>query len=680
MKKVLLAAVLASGAVVCSGRDINVSAASSNVKCAKKEAQNKVDVNTPKTVEKSAKPAAAVVTAVKSNTIEYLVPCLTVRNDGSHGKISYLPLKFTRTKENKPLRVMIADDTPNGSGNTIHNSVWQAAVTAAMLRNDTMHGTTITVEFSGLVDGPSAGGVTCLAILSAMDGLALPNDFAMTGTILPDGTIGVVGGVPEKMRAAAKAGKKRIFIPAFLRFEKDEKGKNIDLQRLAKELKVKLYRVENIAEAYAVLHGKKYSNSEYVNVREMTRLPQATEDVLMAAYKKYLEKVKAEIKAQPKLAQEFVLPGYVLSSIPAEMLLEEGRIYPATLQIIRTWKAWQAYKANKKFLDDFYKKHNPEWEKIQYLREYHLRKLLFTFRDVCEKYEKTSGEKYQKDDEAYIKKLCGDKKLEGFFPFKSGQSEFTAQVEPVDEIGKILGEQQLLSAVRADKKDIDSADMKTLDMYLNRECQALEILHLSLLPRGEYEEFLTELAGTLPNLKANKRAAEVERLFFSAAAAAGFVAVDNVGFCMQVAKDKKRAAENLKWDPYYHHAVQMQYFSGNCHNQLKLDADKPASNPEYHLQASLKAQISAFCMSSAVSLLYGPDGTNDFIPHMIRNARRAAIRNINECVKANIPCIAAICDFEVAESKSGNKSEQIDVLKAYWRASLYSKALLMSFK
>ena len=55
----------------------------------------------------------------------------------------------------------------------------------------------------------------------------------------------------------------------------------------------------------------------------MTRLPQATEDVLMAAYKKYLEKVKAEIKAQPKLAQEFVLPGYVLSSIPAEMLLEE---------------------------------------------------------------------------------------------------------------------------------------------------------------------------------------------------------------------------------------------------------------------------------------------------------------------------------------------------------------------
>jgi uncharacterized protein len=127
-----------------------------------------------------------------------------------------------------------------------------------------------------------------------MDGLPLPNDFAMTGTILPDGTIGVVGGVPEKMRAAAKAGKKRIFIPAFLRFEKNKKGENIDLQRLADELNVKLHRVENISEAYAVLHNKKYSGNEYVNVREMTRLPQKTEDVLTAIYKKYLDKVKAE--------------------------------------------------------------------------------------------------------------------------------------------------------------------------------------------------------------------------------------------------------------------------------------------------------------------------------------------------------------------------------------------------
>ena len=58
-----------------------------------------------------------------------------------------------------------------------------------MQRNDVMNGVRITVEFSGDVDGPSAGSVMCLSILSAMDGRTLPEDFAMTGTIMPDGTI-----------------------------------------------------------------------------------------------------------------------------------------------------------------------------------------------------------------------------------------------------------------------------------------------------------------------------------------------------------------------------------------------------------------------------------------------------------------------------------------------------------
>ena len=89
---------------------------------------------------------ALPATAPTKDTISYKVPCLTVRGDDTHGKISYLPLTFTRTNTDKPLRIMIIDDTPSGSGQTIHSSVWLAAVTAAMLRNDTMHGVTISVE------------------------------------------------------------------------------------------------------------------------------------------------------------------------------------------------------------------------------------------------------------------------------------------------------------------------------------------------------------------------------------------------------------------------------------------------------------------------------------------------------------------------------------------------------
>ncbi len=618
--------------------------------------------------------------SLKADYMEYSVPCLTVWGDGSHGKISYLPLKYTRTKENKPLRIMIADDTPNGSGKAIHSSVWLAAVTAAMLRNDTMHGTTISVEFSGNVDGPSAGGVTCLAILSAMDGLPLPNDFAMTGTILPDGTIGVVGGVPEKMRAAAKAGKKRIFIPAFLRFEKNAKGGNVDLQRLADELKVKLYRVENIGEAYAVLHGKKYSGNEYVNVRDMTRLPQATEDVLTATYKKYFEKVKAEIKAQPKLVEGSILSDYVLSPRQAEMLYLEGKLLPATLQIFRTWQTWQAWKKTDKFFDDFYKDRNPDWSKIQYLREYHYRKLLFSLRDVHKKHIKTSTEEAEKNEKAYMKKHYGDKKYEGYFPFRSGQSEFTAQLEPIETSATFWGLLQMLAARRADEKTVNVAAMKDLEMYWSLESDMLRILHLALLPRDEYCDFLAELAATLPNKKANKRAAEVERLFYSASYAADSVAEDNFTSAMSAQAGRKNAEDEVKQNPYFLPFLEMQKEARELHLQLQPDAEKKATCPEYHLQASLKAQVTTFTMASALLVMYGPDSTNDFVPHMLRNARSAAIRNINECINANIPCIAAIYDFEMAESATGRDKDTVAVLMAYWRASLYAKALLMSFK
>ena len=43
---------------------------------------------------------------------------------------------------------------------------------------------------------------------------AAATDITMTGTINPDGTVGPVGGIPEKIAGTAKAGYKRILIPA----------------------------------------------------------------------------------------------------------------------------------------------------------------------------------------------------------------------------------------------------------------------------------------------------------------------------------------------------------------------------------------------------------------------------------------------------------------------------------
>lgn len=66
------------------------------------------------------------------------------------------------------------------------------------------------------VDGPSAGAAMTVLLaseLGAGDGVALKHDIVMTGTINIDGTIGPVGGVPEKAIAAGQHGAKIFLVP-----------------------------------------------------------------------------------------------------------------------------------------------------------------------------------------------------------------------------------------------------------------------------------------------------------------------------------------------------------------------------------------------------------------------------------------------------------------------------------
>ncbi|MEW6541873.1 MAG: ATP-dependent protease LonB [Bacillota bacterium] len=64
------------------------------------------------------------------------------------------------------------------------------------------------------VDGPSAGVAVATAICSAVYRVPVSNEVAMTGEVSIRGLVKPVGGVVAKIEAAAKAGAKRVFIPA----------------------------------------------------------------------------------------------------------------------------------------------------------------------------------------------------------------------------------------------------------------------------------------------------------------------------------------------------------------------------------------------------------------------------------------------------------------------------------
>lgn len=64
------------------------------------------------------------------------------------------------------------------------------------------------------VSGPSAGAAMTVLAISALNGKPLANNFTMTGTINSNGSIGLIGGVYDKVSAAKSAGMKFVLVPA----------------------------------------------------------------------------------------------------------------------------------------------------------------------------------------------------------------------------------------------------------------------------------------------------------------------------------------------------------------------------------------------------------------------------------------------------------------------------------
>ena len=102
-------------------------------------------------------------------------------------------------------------------------------------------------------DGPSAGITMTTAIASLVTGIPVPPNIAMTGEVSLEGAVSAIGGLPEKLMAAERAGVQKVFIPK----------ENIDdLRDVAAEVRdrLEIIPVESIEEVLTALGILKKEN------------------------------------------------------------------------------------------------------------------------------------------------------------------------------------------------------------------------------------------------------------------------------------------------------------------------------------------------------------------------------------------------------------------------------------
>lgn len=152
---------------------------------------------------------------------------------------------------------------------------------------------------STIIGGPSAGAAMTVATMAALMETQPRKDVVMTGMINPDGTVGPVGGIPEKLRAAAEGGAKIFLIPAGQRVVTESKVERttigiititrtvqskVDLVELGSKLGVNVIEVQDVAEAFKYFTGMKIEVPEI----QKLELPDYVKNAISSWVKIYL--------------------------------------------------------------------------------------------------------------------------------------------------------------------------------------------------------------------------------------------------------------------------------------------------------------------------------------------------------------------------------------------------------
>lgn len=599
-------------------------------------------------------------------TVSYSIPVLSVKSDGrktipGSGSLSRCPFEFHETGGDAPVKVSIVEDVPSGAGNSLRASIWLAVTTAALALNRDLAGVRIDVETTGYVDGPSAGGMLCLAVMSALEGKSFPDDFAMTGTVMVDGTVGAVGGVAEKIRAACKSGVKRICIPAAVRLDEDY----TDLLDLGKELKVEVHQVSTIQDAYRVLHQLPVRQTLRLNPVEICRLSPLMEGALKDQFVSFVEELPRDETLWNSLIQKSV--GEFCSGLfgAAVQDMKDGLNQLAVPNLGETPDV-ERYPALEHELPR-------DGEIDQTLRKRYVEALgLFRqdLKNVEAALENDSREEVRLTSEILPGRPINERSSDDWFDDcveSPGAAQFVSCAD--NEISSVYTFKLMCDDITREIEgvgDWNSLSAEALNEIRGRLMakQGLLAFNMVYAPDSEVRErsnlFQRCLHGMMPYIRPNANVRRVENLFYRT-----MMAMDSTFNDMGLQED---------------------HFIVRSYRILKMLADEAhQSNDALH---AVFSETNALSWACAVLMCTDPTIADNsaFFSFAVTSARENALVNIAECQKRGIPCVMPVIDFQSAESKrddwmSDDEAEfhKYEVFDDYLGASISARALILCF-
>ncbi|MFM8861253.1 MAG: S16 family serine protease [Acidimicrobiia bacterium] len=112
----------------------------------------------------------------------------------------------------------------------------------------------VSYRVTGPIDGPSGGAMLTVGTLAGLRSDTLRRATTMTGTISPDGSVGRVGGIPAKLRAASKAGYTKVLLPT-ANLRASGEPSTTDMVAYGTSLGLEVRGVDTVAEAYEAFTG-----------------------------------------------------------------------------------------------------------------------------------------------------------------------------------------------------------------------------------------------------------------------------------------------------------------------------------------------------------------------------------------------------------------------------------------